>query len=138
MDECKPRATPCEQRLNYTNDAIVTSDVKKYREAVGSLIYLPSCTRPDLSFVVRKLSNYFTGSTEEQWTTVTHAIRNVLHKSPNEKLQLHAYSDADWAADTTDRRSTTGYCVCLNENGPLISWKTKKQPTVARARTHSL
>ena len=48
-------------------------------------------------------------------------------KTPNEKLQLHAYSDADWAADTTDRRSTTGYCVSLNENGPLISWKTKKQ-----------
>lgn len=46
-------------------------------------------------------------------------------------MGIHAYSDADWAADATDRRSTTGYCVCLNENGPVVSWKTKKQPTVA-------
>ena len=29
----------------------------------------------------------------------------------------------------TDRRSTTGYCVSLNENGPLR--RSKTQPTVA-------
>ena len=133
--DCKPRVTPSEQKLNYINDAQVMSDVKKYREAVGSLIYLTTCTRPDLSFVVSKLSQYFTEPTEEQWTTVKHVMRYLkgtsekemcFTKSPNEKLQLHPYSDADWAADTTDRRSTTRYCVSLNENGPLISWKTKK------------
>lgn len=46
-------------------------------------------------------------------------------------MGLHTYSDADWATDVTDRQSISGYCVSLNENGPLISWKTKKQPTVA-------
>ena len=30
-----------------------------------------------------------------------------------------------------DRRSTTGYCFSLTDSGPLISWKSKKQPTVA-------
>jgi hypothetical protein len=32
--------------------------------------------------------------------------------------------------NTNGRRSTTGCCVSLTENGPLISWKTKMQPTV--------
>lgn len=41
------------------------------------------------------------------------------------------HSDADWVADVTDRRSATGYCASLNENGPVVSWKTKKHPTVA-------
>ncbi|RCU36491.1 hypothetical protein DVA76_18090, partial [Acinetobacter baumannii] len=41
------------------------------------------------------------------------------------------YSDADWAADQNDRRSVTGYCFSLSETGPIISWKSKKQPTVA-------
>jgi len=43
---------------------------------------------------------------------------------------LRLFADSD-AGDATDRRSITGYCVSLSENGPLISWKTKKQPTVA-------
>lgn len=140
MQDCKPRATPCEQKLNYTDDAKMMNDARKYREVVGSLIYLTTCTRPDLSFVVSKLSQYFTEPTEEQWITVKHVLRYLkgtidkglcYRKSDNEKLWLQAYSDSDWAADVTDRRSTTGYCVSLNENGPLISWKTKKQPTVA-------
>lgn len=38
MQNCKPRETPCDQKLSYTEDAIKMSDVKMYRETVGSLI----------------------------------------------------------------------------------------------------
>lgn len=48
-----------------------------------------------------------------------------------EKLGLRVYSDADWASDSADRRSTSGYCASLNEGSSLISWKTRKQQTVA-------
>ena len=43
---CKPRTIPCEQRmvLSNTSDPV---DSRKYREIVGSLIYLMTCTRPD-------------------------------------------------------------------------------------------
>ena len=46
-------------------------------------------------------------------------------------LNLIAYSDSDWASSMEDRRSTTGYCFSLSEEGPVVSWKTKRQPTVA-------
>eukprot|EP00794_Sanderia_malayensis_P001519 gene1519-1679_t len=46
-------------------------------------------------------------------------------------LRLNAFSDADWASSTDDRRSITGYCTSLNEDGPIISWKSKKQPSEA-------
>ena len=52
-------------------------------------------------------------------------------RNDSEELGIQAYSDADWASDTSDRRSTTGYCVNLSKNSSLVSWKTKKQPTVA-------
>ena len=36
-----------------------------------------------------------------------------------------------WGASVEDRRSITGYNFQLSENGPLISWKSRKQQTVA-------
>src|SRR4029434_11014516 len=139
MQDCRTRETPCEQKLEYTDDAVKMEDVRMYREAVGSLIYLTTCTRPDLSFVVSRLSQYFAEPTEEQWVTVKHVLRNFkgppekglsFRRNDSEKLGIQAYSDADWAADTSDRRSTTGYCVSLSQNSSLVSWKTRKQPTV--------
>lgn len=139
MSECRVRDTPCEQKLEYSNDAVKMTDIRMYREAVGSLIYLTTCTRPDLSFVVSRLSQYLAEPTEEQWVTVKHVLRylkgtankGLTFRRSTENLGIKAYSDADWAADASDRRSTTGYCVSLSENSALVSWKTKKQPTVA-------
>jgi hypothetical protein len=44
-------------------------------------------------------------------------------------LEVLAYCDADWGGDLLDRKSTTGYCIFINNN--LVSWNVKKQPTVA-------
>ena len=46
-------------------------------------------------------------------------------------LKLLGYSDADWASCADDRRSVTGYCFSLNKGCAIISWKSRKQPTVA-------
>lgn len=58
-------------------------------------------------------------------------VKELSYKRSDSELKLIAYCDADWAADQNDRQSTTGYCFSLCETGPLISWKSKKQATVA-------
>ena len=139
MQECRIRETPCDQKLDYSEDAPKMSDVKKYREAVGSLIYLTTCTHPDLCFVVSKLSQHFADPTEEHWVTVKHVLRylrgttdkKLCFRKSDSSLGLRAYSDADWAGDASDGRSTTGYCVSMGKDSSLVSWKAKKQPTVA-------
>jgi len=41
------------------------------------------------------------------------------------------YSDADWAGDPIDRRSTIGYCTFVGGN--LVTWQCKRQNIVARS-----
>ncbi|KAM1243720.1 hypothetical protein ACFX2G_035943 [Malus domestica] len=50
-------------------------------------------------------------------------------------LALQAFSDADWAGCSLDRRSTGGFCIFLGSS--IISWSAKKQPTVARSSTEA-
>ena len=58
-----------------------------------------------------------------------------LHFSSQSSLTLQAYSDADWAGDPIDRRSTTGYCFLLGDS--LISWHSKKQSVVPHSNTEA-
>lgn len=138
MSECKPRLTPCEQKLELDGEGEIV-DATGYREIVGSLIYIMTSTRPDLSWVVSKLSQHLAKPKQQHWDTAKQVLRylkgtidlELCYQQSNQELKLEGYSDADWASDQCDRRSTTGYCFSLTRNGPIISWKSRKQPTVA-------
>ena len=143
MDKCKPRTTPCELAGYTDENAAPFENITLYREMVGSLIYATTCTRPDLCWTVSKLSQHLSNPTETHFTMLKHVLRYIagtvdyrltFRKSQN--LKLIAYSDADWAS-SPDRRSTTGYYFSLSPSGPALSWKTKKQPTVALSSCES-
>ncbi|CAI7806158.1 unnamed protein product [Closterium sp. NIES-53] len=55
----------------------------------------------------------------------------------DELVQLYQsiVGDADYAGDSADRKSPTGYVYCLN--GAAISWQSKRQPMVALTTTES-
>ena len=137
MEECNPRSTPCELKPSQSDDKTII-DEPGYRAAVGSLVYAMTCTRPDLSWVVTKLSQSLSCPTSSEWTMLKQVFRYVkgtidrkLTFTKTESLNLVGFSDSDYAADEKDRRSTTGYYFSLNSDGPAISWKSRKQPTVA-------
>lgn len=53
-------------------------------------------------------------------------------KDKNCKL-IDCFVDSDWAGDTNDRKSTTGYIIRLYEN--VIYWKSRKQNSVTKSST---
>jgi hypothetical protein len=134
--------TPIEynNRLN-THDGEPLPDATLYRQLVGSLVYL-IVTRPDISYAVHIVSQFMAAPRSLHYAAVLRILRYLkgtlfrgLHFSSQLSLTLQAYSDADWARDPTDRRSTTGYCFLLCDS--LISWRSKKQSVVARSSTEA-
>ncbi|KAL0340381.1 UNVERIFIED_CONTAM: Retrovirus-related Pol polyprotein from transposon RE1 [Sesamum radiatum] len=108
-----------------------------YRRLVGRLLYL-SFTRPDISFGAQQLSQFVHAPCTIHMETALHLVR-YLKGCPERGLffptltpfTLTAYCDADWASYVDSCRSLTGYCIFLR--AALISWKTKKQTTMARS-----
>jgi Reverse transcriptase (RNA-dependent DNA polymerase) len=63
MTDAKPANTPMEEGLDLNDPEGVETD-KPYRSLVGSLMYLATCTRPDIAYAVSKLSRYLSKPTD--------------------------------------------------------------------------
>jgi hypothetical protein len=96
-------------------------------------------TRPDLAYSVQTLSQFSSNPTETHWTATSRVLR-YLNGTRDlgitlggltiaELVDLLGYSDADWGSNPVDRRSISGFAFLLGKS--LISWNSKKQPTVA-------
>ena len=102
-------------------------------------------TRPDLAFAVSVLSRLCAAPTEQAWQSGLRVLRYlkgtrttglVLGGAETWRQDgLEAWSDADWAGDVQDRRSTSGYV--LKFQGTAISWGTVKQKAVALSTTEA-
>ena len=113
-----------------------------YRNAVGCLMYLMVGTRPDLAVAVGVLSHFASDPCPTHWQALKRVFRYVqgtkthgIEFQAKEQEGIEGYSDADWAGDVDTRRSTSGYAFMMN--GGCISWRSKKQRTVALSSTEA-
>jgi hypothetical protein len=135
MSDCKGELTPMSiSNRNIIQDDSKFEDITKYQNATGKLVYLTTCTRPDIGFPVSQVSKKMKDPILEDWKNIKRIFRYLkatLHYkiTYGPKQDLIGYSDASYAADANDRKSHSGYIFTLN-GGP-ISWKSKKQAIVS-------
>ena len=110
-----------------------------YREIVGSILYLSTCTRPDIAYATGVVSRYMQNPGWEHWETAKRILK-YLKYTESVKLtfdgkipltSVECYADASYAEDLDKRKSTTGYTIQMC--GASVSWKSKLQPTVAKS-----
>ncbi|XP_020979178.1 uncharacterized protein LOC110271878 [Arachis ipaensis] len=136
--DCKPLSTPFDysQKLSKESGTILI-DNTIYRQLIGRLLYLTN-TRPDISSAVGRLSQFLDCATTSHLQAAFRVLRYLkgrpatgLFFSSTSNLHLTGFADADWATCADTRRSVSGYCFMLENS--LISWKSKKQTTVAKS-----
>jgi hypothetical protein len=111
-----------------------------YRQIVGSLLYAANVTRIDITHSVSQLCRY-TAKSNEYHLHVALCLLSYLQEHKELGLEfgrsassyripdLKVYTDADWAGDPTDRKSTSGVVVLFN--GDIVKWVSKRQKCVA-------
>jgi hypothetical protein len=116
------------------------SEINKYQRKIGSLLFAAVTTRPDIAFATSRLARFLMNP-------------GPLHQDAADRVLLYLYdtrlrslelgggnclevaSDASFADNTLDRKSSQGYIIKLF--GGLIAWKANKQDTVTTSTTEA-
>ena len=112
-----------------------------YASAIGSLMYVMICTRPDIAQAVGAVSRYMNNPGKLHWEAVKWILRYLRGTTSKAlcfkdgDMVLTGYVDADLAGNVDIRRSTTGYVYTLG--GTAVSWGSQLQKIVALSTTEA-
>ncbi|GAX83912.1 hypothetical protein CEUSTIGMA_g11336.t1 [Chlamydomonas eustigma] len=138
MESCKGQKVPLNPKVKVTREVGEKLDkdgLRLYQEKVGSLQYLATCTRPDISFAVGLLGRFckcpttFHMDLADQVLLYIAWTRDMGLEFGGRKPNFIVYSDNDFGGETDERRSTTGF-VCILSGG-AVDWNSRLQQTVA-------
>uniref|UniRef100_A0AAV1VJJ4 Integrase catalytic domain-containing protein n=1 Tax=Peronospora matthiolae TaxID=2874970 RepID=A0AAV1VJJ4_9STRA len=144
QENAKSVDNPCATGLKLSKSQSPATDEERrkmqsrpYRSLIGCLLYITTCTRPDISFVVTQLSRFLENPGAQHWNAAIRVLRylkttrqhGIIYKGGTGSVTAEAYSDADWGSNLDDRRSVSGVMIMIG-NAPVV-FKSKFQRTVA-------
>ncbi|KAJ1703663.1 hypothetical protein LUZ63_003442 [Rhynchospora breviuscula] len=135
VEDSKNLDTPMGKSANIdTDEKGKPMDITLYRGIIRSLLYL-TASRPDIMYAVCLCARYQANPKVSHHKAVKRILRYVkgtqslgLWYGKQTELDLVGYTDADFAGDRMDRKSTSGTCQFLG--GSLVSWYSRKQTSV--------
>ena len=149
MEDCKSAKTPAViERLTLDDcpemESSEQATMKRvpYRQLVGKLVYIATCSRPDIAYAVSELGRFLENPGQKHWKAAKHVLRYLkgtinagINFYRDKKLTLETHCDADFAGDTDTRRSTSGFLCTLA--GGAVSWKSHRQSMVTLSSTEA-
>ncbi len=126
-------------QLPFNTSCVPISD---YRSLIGALLFVSTGTRPDVSFPTNYLSRFQTCATNLHFRYALRILK-YLQLTRNLKLifqskeasAIDVWANADSAADSVDRKSTSSFLIRVF--GSPVIWVTRKQSSVAQASTYA-
>ena len=151
MDKSYPSKTPMVVRsLDMNKDQFRPRDENEellgpevpYPSAIGALMYIANCTRPDIAFAVNLFARYSAAPTRRHWAGVKNIFRYLnstrdlgLFYKHNQDKTIIGYTDVGYLSDPHNTISLTWFV--FSHSGTTISWKSSKQTLVATSTNHS-
>ena len=155
FSDCKPKATPMAQGkpLPRLEGKCEDSELQSlYRSMVGSLMFLSTSSRPDISFCVKELSRHLVHPSELHVQAAGRCFRYLrgtadytLNYNQNRKAHFHAdapqkqriygSADADFAGEWETAKSTTGYG--FSGGSGVLTWRAGTQSIVTHSSTEA-
>lgn len=124
------------------DDQLLPSNTE-FRKIIGMLLYISTNSRPDISAAVGILAQKVSKPRQIDYNESRRIVKYLSSTKDlslclsinNSNTPLIAYSDANWAENRVDRKSTSGL-ICLVYGG-TVSWSSKKQDVVSISTTES-
>ena len=144
MTDCRPVNTPLDPgaRLHKGEPKEQIDDPTIFQSIIGSLMYACVATRPDLAHAVTLLSQFSSCPNNSHLVAAKRVLRYLkgttnwkLFYPRQNDLILHGFTDSSYGNFIDDRKSCSGYIFRLGEAS--ISWRSKKQSTVALSTTEA-
>ncbi|CAI7730926.1 unnamed protein product [Closterium sp. NIES-54] len=134
-----PQATPLSTRHSLSalpsDESVEPSG--PYPELVGCLMYLMTCTRPDLAYPLSILARYVAPGRHrpEHMAAAKRVLRYLCSTSclglvlgGRRPVVLTGHADASWADDQSTQRSSQGYTFSLGSGS--VSWRSTRSSSV--------
>ncbi|CAI7755856.1 unnamed protein product [Closterium sp. NIES-54] len=134
-----PQATPLSTR--HSLSALPSDECVEpsgpYPELVGCLMYLMTCTRPDLAYPLSILARFVAPGRHrpEHMATAKRVLRYLCSTSGlglvlggRSPVILTGHADASWVNDLATQRSSQGYTFSLGSGS--VSWRSTRSSSV--------
>lgn len=148
MTDCKPVHTPMDQNFDHYSLLRPKSESPELentcRKIIGCVMYAILGSRPDMCASISILSRYQSCASTELLTCLKRVLRYikgtldlklVYKRNDCNQINVKGFTDADWAGDNTDRKSTSGFCFKIFNC--TVSWASKKQNCVSLSATEA-
>ncbi|CAI7876395.1 unnamed protein product [Closterium sp. NIES-54] len=130
-----PQSTPHSLSAPPLDESVEPSG--PYPELVGCLMYLMTCTRPDLAYPLSLLARYVAPGRHRKvhWDVAKRVLRYLCSTSGmglvlggRARVVLTSHADASWVDDLATQRSSQGYTFSLGSGS--ISWRSTRSSSV--------